>query len=147
MATFSIPAEVMRRPAVYFLKAESGEILYIGCSLSVGTRIDHFVKPRSSPHTHRGDLHDIVDTIEVQNFDTKVAARTAEAALIAEYRPPFNVNHNPGVEHGERLFFRRAEGDPIPEVAPAPAELRKTYLTPPTDGDALTAWLTDDEAA
>lgn len=76
------------KPVVYTLFAEDGRILYIGCTISLASRLmSHRPKPWWP------------DVVEVRwvRYKNRRKALAAEAAAIRLHGPKFNISYNDGV--------------------------------------------------
>jgi len=87
----SILSEIPQEPGVYFLRDQQGEILYIGKSKKLRTRVRSYFQP---PHLLSGRISLMVQQVADLEFlvtDTEAEALTLEANLIKQHQPRFNV--------------------------------------------------------
>jgi hypothetical protein len=67
---------------VYRIYNECGDLLYVGCSISLGSRID--------AHVSRKDWSAEVANVTVHHFASQMEALAEEARAILEERPKYN---------------------------------------------------------
>lgn len=78
-------------PGVYFMYNSQGEVLYIGKSKKLSTRVRSYFRP-SQPLTPRlGIMVSLVTSIEFIVTDTEAEALALEANLIQEHQPYYNI--------------------------------------------------------
>lgn len=82
---------VENRPGVYRMIGPGGDVLYVGKSVRVRTRLLSYFRAKQGEkaaeivsHTHH---------VECEYVDSEFAALLREMRLIREHRPPFNVQH------------------------------------------------------
>ncbi|ACK65165.1 excinuclease ABC, C subunit [Rippkaea orientalis PCC 8801] len=83
--------ELPSEPGVYLMRNQGGEILYIGKSKKLRSRVRSYFRP-SQPHSPRiGLMVQQVADIEFIVTDTEAEALALEANLIKQHQPYFNV--------------------------------------------------------
>ena len=70
---------------VYIARNESGDVLYVGCTTHIETRMSH--------HRNQSAWFDQATQITVENFDSINVARQTETQYIKQWAPPFNIHH------------------------------------------------------
>ncbi len=103
-------------PGVYLIRDAVGEVLYVGKSVALRSRVRaHFAA--SSPDT---DWVMQAETVDHESTRSELGALVLEHRLIRRLRPPGNVR----AKHQDRYVYLRCRLDiafPILEVAPDPA--------------------------
>lgn len=84
--------EIPQEPGVYFMKDETDQILYIGKSKSLRSRVRSYFRDAAHHHTPRiATMVRRVADIEFIVTDTEAEALALEANLIKQHQPDFNV--------------------------------------------------------
>ena len=84
--------EIPQEPGVYFMKDETDQILYIGKSKSLRSRVRSYFREAAYHHTPRiATMVSKVTEIEFIVTDTEAEALALEANLIKQHQPHFNV--------------------------------------------------------
>ena len=84
--------EIPQEPGVYFMKDETDQILYIGKSKSLRSRVRSYFREAAYHHTPRiATMVGKVAEIEFIVTDTEAEALALEANLIKQHQPHFNV--------------------------------------------------------
>jgi excinuclease ABC subunit C len=113
-------------PGTYRMLAEDGEILYVGKSKQVRTRLLSYLRARQGEKAHRivGDAHTIAWEYDPSEF----AALLRELELIKRFRPRHNVQH----KRDGRYSFLKLTGGPAPKlfVVQAVSDDAATYYGP-----------------
>ncbi|HEX2190292.1 MAG TPA: GIY-YIG nuclease family protein [Longimicrobiaceae bacterium] len=113
-------------PGTYRMLAEDGEVLYVGKSKQVRTRLLSYLRARDGEKAHRivGEAHTIAWEYDPSEF----AALLRELELIKRFRPRFNVQH----KRDGRYSFLKLTGGPAPKlyVVQAVADDAATYYGP-----------------
>lgn len=78
---------------VYIMKADDGEIIYVGKALNIRTRIRQHVADKSIKERTLTEHTAIIETI---NTDTEVEALLLECELIKKHQPRYNVSLKDG---------------------------------------------------
>lgn len=89
--------------SVYRYYDNGGVLLYVGIT-------DRGVR-RNREHNATKDWWRFVSGQKVEHFPTRNAAESRERELIQQFRPPFNIQHNPSHEHARRTYLKLI-GDP-----------------------------------
>lgn len=114
-------ADDPRENFVYRLYNDDGDLLYIGCTDDVESRL--------MLH-HVGGYSRVVS----QAYPTRVLARAAERAAIATEAPLLNKQHNPS-----RFKGRKGGGfDPVEPIHPLTAQMLRNEI-PPTREEVMAA--------
>jgi len=83
--------KISEKPGVYFFYSRSGEILYIGKSISLRSRIrSYFLRTNACSERIKRMIPQI-DKIETQETDSVLEALILEANLIKKHKPKYNV--------------------------------------------------------
>ncbi len=84
--------EIPQEPGVYFMKDETDQILYIGKSKSLRSRVRSYFRDAAHHHSPRiATMVTKVSEIEFIVTDTEAEALALEANLIKQHQPHFNV--------------------------------------------------------
>ena len=84
--------EIPQEPGVYFMKDETDQILYIGKSKSLRSRVRSYFRDAAHHHSPRiATMVTKVAEIEFIVTDTEAEALALEANLIKQHQPHFNV--------------------------------------------------------
>ncbi len=84
--------EIPQEPGVYFMKDETDQILYIGKSKSLRSRVRSYFRDAAHHHSPRiATMVGKVAEIEFIVTDTEAEALALEANLIKQHQPHFNV--------------------------------------------------------
>ncbi len=84
--------EIPQEPGVYFMKDETDQILYIGKSKSLRSRVRSYFRDAAYHHSPRiATMVSKVAEIEFIVTDTEAEALALEANLIKQHQPHFNV--------------------------------------------------------
>ena len=118
--------EARNVPGTYRMLSEDGEILYVGKSKQVRTRLLSYLRAKKGDKAHRivGDAHTIAWEYEPCEF----AALLRELELIKRFRPRYNVQH----KRDGRYSFLKLTGGPAPRlfVVQAVSDDAATYYGP-----------------
>ncbi len=118
--------EARNLPGTYRMLAEDGEILYVGKSKQVRTRLLSYLRAREGEKAHRivKDVHTIAWDYEASEF----AALLRELEQIKKFRPRFNVQH----KRDGRYSFLKLAGTAAPKlfVVTAVSDDAATYYGP-----------------
>ncbi len=103
--------------AVYRCYDDAGELMYIGCSKRLCSRLNW--------HRRNTSWGKMVHRVDAVNFTSRKDALAAEARAIADEQPPFNKNHR----------FRRGRHDHLgprfhPKNENIDAQCRDLWLDP-----------------
>jgi DNA polymerase-3 subunit epsilon len=112
-------------PGVYVVRNASGQVVYVGKSVSVRTRArSHF-----QPSSNEGAWVTQAETVEHERTNSELGALLLESRLVKRLRPPGNAR----LKHVDRYVYLRCRLDiayPVLEVAPAPASGRGVSVGP-----------------
>lgn len=91
--------------SVYRYYDKSGFLIYVGIT-GRGTG-------RNAQHNRNAQWWPFVARQEVEHYATRHVAHTREKSLIREFRPPFNIQHNPDAASLKAVYlaFRQDSGD------------------------------------
>jgi DNA polymerase III subunit epsilon len=112
-------------PGVYVVRNASGQVVYVGKSVSVRTR----ARAHFQPSANEGAWVQQAETVEHERTNSELGALLLESRLIKRLRPPGNAR----LKHVDRYVYLRCRLDiafPILEVAPAPAAGRGVSVGP-----------------
>jgi len=121
-----IRAHAENRPGVYRMLGPAGEILYIGKSRQVRTRLLSYFRAKRGEKAHEIVSH--AWRIEWEYVPSEFAAILLEMRQIRHWRPPYNVEH----KHDREYCFVKLTREPAPRllVVNRVAEDRATYFGP-----------------
>jgi len=81
-----------RKPGVYLLKNQKGDIIYVGKAKALRQRLrSHFRPGRTEDIKHRVMMKKVAD-FEIIVTDSEVEALILEANLVQEHQPHYNIN-------------------------------------------------------
>ncbi|ATB26855.1 UvrB/UvrC motif-containing protein [Melittangium boletus] len=105
-----VRARAENRPGVYRMSGPSGEVLYVGKSVRVRTRLlSYFRAPRGEKGAEIiGHAHGV----EWEYTPSEFAALLQEFRSIKRWRPPFNVEH----KRDNLLCFLKLTREPVPRL-------------------------------
>jgi DNA polymerase-3 subunit epsilon len=112
-------------PGVYVVRNASGQVVYVGKSVSVRAP----ARAHFQPSAHEGAWVEQAETVEHERTNSELGALLLESRLIKRLRPPGNAR----LKHVDRYVYLRCRLDiafPILEVAPAPAAGRGVSVGP-----------------
>jgi DNA polymerase-3 subunit epsilon len=112
-------------PGVYVVRNASGQVVYVGKSVSVRTRARAHFQASSREGAWVGQA----ETVEHERTNSELGALLLESRLIKRLRPPGNAR----LKHVDNYVYLRCRLDiafPILEVAPAPAPGRGVSVGP-----------------
>ena len=112
-------------PGVYVVRNASGQVVYVGKSVSVRAR----ARAHFQPSAHEGAWVEQAETVEHERTNSELGALLLESRLIKRLRPPGNAR----LKHVDRYVYLRCRLDiafPVLEVAPAPAAGRGVSVGP-----------------
>lgn len=122
--TMPLSAKVKKRlpslpdkPGVYFMRDQSGKIIYVGKAASLRSRVRNYFQP-STLHNAPPKLRSLINSID--DFDFIVVRSDADAVitegrLIKEYRPHYNAL----MKDDKRFLMLRVNlEDPFPRIEP-----------------------------
>ena len=118
-------AHLIDDPGVYVVRNASGQVVYVGKSVSVRTR----ARAHFQASAHEGAWVEQAETVEHERTNSELGALLLESRLIKRLRPPGNAR----LKHVDRYVYLRCRLDiafPILEVAPAPAVGRGVSVGP-----------------
>jgi len=100
-----VRAEARNLPGTYRMLSESGEILYVGKSKQIRSRLLSYFRARDDEKAHRiiGEAH----ALEWEYDPSEFAALLRELELIKRFRPRFNVQHK---RDGRYSFLKLSAG-------------------------------------
>src|SRR3989344_7392587 len=78
-------------PGVYFFKAASGKVLYIGKAKSLRSRVRSYFRPQAELDPAKQQMIPRIASIATITCDTETEALVLEANLIRQHQPPYNV--------------------------------------------------------
>jgi predicted GIY-YIG superfamily endonuclease len=115
--------------SVYQFFDPNGVVLYIGIT-SRSTR-------RQGEHVKTQEWWPLVASQSVEHFATRQEAQRREVELIRRFRPPFNVQHNPGHETVRLAYYayREAAGHREDPLGLVRASKRQVALALDEDGE------------
>lgn len=115
-----------QRPAVYRMLDGEGEILYVGKSVRLRSRLLSYL--RASPGEKSADLIRATRSIRWDYVPNEFWALVRELRLIKQWRPPYNVEH----ARRARYAFVKVTNGPAPRILPVArvAEDGATYFGP-----------------
>lgn len=118
--------EARNLPGTYRMVAADGEVLYVGKSKRVRTRLLSYLRARSPEKAHR--IIAQTDRLEWEYEPSEFAALLRELALIKRLRPRFNVQH----KRDGRYSFLKLSGGAAPKlyVVRAVGDDAATYFGP-----------------
>ncbi len=102
--------------AVYRCYDDAGELMYIGCSSRLCSRLNW--------HRRNTSWGKTVHRVDAVNFTSRKDALAAEARAIADEQPPFNKNHRVHRRHPDHL------GPRFTPAVKEDAEMRDLWLDP-----------------
>jgi DNA polymerase-3 subunit epsilon len=112
-------------PGVYVVRNASGQVIYVGKSVSVRSR----ARAHFAPSSHEGAWVGQAETIEHERTTSELGALVLESRLIRALRPPGNARS----KHVDDYVYLRCRLDiafPVLEVAPTPATGRGVSVGP-----------------
>jgi len=83
---------VPQKPGVYFLKNQTGKILYVGKAIKLRSRLQSHFRPGSTDDPKHAIMMKQVVDFEIIVTDSEVEALILEANLVKEHRPKYNVD-------------------------------------------------------
>src|SRR4051794_40411594 len=101
-------------PGVYLFRNAEGQVLYVGKSVALRTRVRSHFRGETSAWTAQAA------TVDFQATQSELRALVLESRLIRRHAPPGNVR----LKHQDRYVYLRCRFDveyPVLEVAPEPA--------------------------
>jgi DNA polymerase III subunit epsilon len=112
-------------PGVYIVRNASGQVLYVGKSVSVRAR----ARAHFQPSAREGAWVAQAETVEHEPTNSELGALLLESRLIRRLRPPGNAR----LKHLDSYVYLRCRLDiafPVLEVAPSPASGRGVSVGP-----------------
>jgi excinuclease ABC subunit C len=105
-----VRARAKNRPGVYRMSGPSGEVLYVGKSVHVRTRLLSYFRARRGEKGAEiiGHAH----AVEWEYTPSEFAALLQEFRCIKRWRPPFNVEH----KRDNLLCFLKLTREPVPRL-------------------------------
>lgn len=103
---------------VYRLFNKHDQLIYVGMTKDLSTRLAHHRSPYINPWAHH------VDHWTSETYPSRVDARAAEKALIAAELPPLNKNHGKGKDTTARDLYMQQYA----ALEPAPDDSMRTFL-------------------
>jgi excinuclease ABC subunit C len=79
------------KPGVYLLRADGGDVLYIGKAKSLRPRVRSYFQAGGGPRVAPERLLERIEDVDVIVTNTEAEALHLEQNLVKRYRPPFNV--------------------------------------------------------
>lgn len=99
-------------PGVYLFRDARGEVLYVGTSRSLRTRVrSYFTKAET--RTRMGEMITLAETVDAVVCATDTEARVRELRLIDRHRPPYNRRS----KFPERAMWLRLTDEPWPRIS------------------------------
>ena len=98
------------RPGVYWMTAGTGEVLYVGKSVRIRTRLLSYL--RADPGTKAAEIVRTADQIHWHYLPDEFAALLLELRMIRRWRPRFNVRHT----RSRAPAFIRLTREPAPRI-------------------------------
>lgn len=105
-----VRAHAENRPGVYRMIGPDGEILYVGKSIRVRTRLLSYF--RAKPGEKAADLMGCTMRLEWEDMADEFSAILNEMKLIQRFRPRFNVEH----KRRRRFAFAKITAEPAPRI-------------------------------
>ncbi|GAA1733464.1 DEDD exonuclease domain-containing protein [Aeromicrobium alkaliterrae] len=99
-------------PGVYLFRDRADEVLYVGTSRDVRTRVrSYFTKAET--RTRMGEMVNLAERVEAVTCATTLEAQVRELRLIARHRPPYNRRS----KFPERTTWIRLTVEPWPRLS------------------------------
>jgi hypothetical protein len=109
MSSIASCNEVATPASLYRYFDRNGTLIYVGVTKrGIRRNLEHAFDKEWWPHVHHQ---------KVTHFDTYAQALAAEKAAIQEYRPPFNVQHNPSHAGMRTAYLESSNFTPPDETA------------------------------
>ncbi|MDT8368348.1 MAG: excinuclease ABC subunit UvrC [Longimicrobiales bacterium] len=102
-----------RRPGVYLMKGEEGEILYVGKAKDLRARVRSYFRGEAGHSIKTRELVRRIDDIETLVVGSEAEALILEANLIKEHRPRFNIHLRDDKRYP---WIKVTIGEPFPRV-------------------------------
>jgi len=83
--------QLPRRPGVYLMKDESGQVIYIGKAVSLRNRVRSYFVPSADLGRRKQPMLSLIRDFEVLECEGEWESLLAEARLIKDHRPRFNT--------------------------------------------------------
>lgn len=99
-------------PGVYLFRDRQDEVLYVGTSGDVRTRVRSYFT-RSETRTRMGEMVNLAERVEAVSCATRLEAQVRELRLIARHRPPYNRRS----KFPERTTWLRLTVEPWPRLS------------------------------
>lgn len=121
-----VRAHAENRPGVYRLLGPEGQVLYVGKSIRVRSRLLSYF--RADPGEKAAEIVAFAREVEWDHVPSEFAALLREFRLIRRLRPPFNVQH----KKERAVCFLRIPKEPAPRilVTMLPVEDGSEYFGP-----------------
>lgn len=107
-----VRAEATDRPGVYHMVGPGGEVLYVGKSVRVRSRLLSYF--RAPPSEKAGELIRSTRSIDWEYLPDEFSALVREMKLIQSWRPRFNVQH----KRKKRYGFIKVTAEMAPRILP-----------------------------
>ena len=108
----SVRARAENRPGVYRMHGEGDQVLYVGKSIRVRTRLLSYFRAKKGEKAF--DLVRETQRIEFDYIPNEFGALVREMRLIQRWRPPFNVQH----KRKRPYAFVKLTREPAPRLLP-----------------------------
>jgi excinuclease ABC subunit C len=106
----SVQAAAANRPGVYRMLGPGGQVLYVGKSIRVRSRLLSYF--RAEPGEKAAEILSFTERVEWDDHPSEFAALLREFRQIRRLRPPFNVQH----KKERAVCFIRIPREPSPRV-------------------------------
>ncbi|MFW5946894.1 MAG: nuclease [Gemmatimonadota bacterium] len=105
-----VRARAENRPGVYRMIGPGGQVLYVGKSIRIRTRLLSYF--RADPGEKAAEILGFTERLEWDDHPSEFAALLREFRQIRRLRPPFNVQH----KKERAVCFIRIPREPVPRV-------------------------------
>jgi excinuclease ABC subunit C len=105
-----VSAGAENRPGVYRFLGPSGEVLYVGKSIRVRTRLLSYFRAKRGEKA--AEIAGHAHHVEWDYVPSEFASLLLEFRLIKRYRPPYNVEH----KHDRSLCFLKLSREAVPRL-------------------------------
>jgi len=115
-----------REPGVYLMKDARGRVIYVGKAKSLRERVLSYFQPANPPDAKRDLMLEEVEDIEHLQTENEVEALLAEARLIKDTQPRYNIRLKDDKSY-PYLEITRGEDFPRVRVTRDPEKRNKNY--------------------
>jgi len=119
-------AEFPRAPGVYLMKDARGRVIYVGKARSLRDRVMSYFHPASPPEPKRDRMLQEVTDIEYLETASEVEALLAEARLVKDTQPRYNIRLKDDKSY-PYLEITRREDFPRVRVTRNPKKTNRNY--------------------